>query len=162
MLADLQKDVNGYVARMERHFKHPAEQVWSMLTKNDQLAQWFPELRVRDLREGGVMAFDMQDGTFEEMEISEYEALSVLEYEWGEDRVRFEMVQESDSACRLIFLEKITKITDHTPKDLAGWHVCLEVIAALLDGRTLESRKSEWEKWYEAYKKLTREVFEGK
>lgn len=161
MLADLQKDENGFVARMERHLKHPVEQVWSMLTQNDQLAKWFPELRVKDLGQGGSMIFDMQNGVFEEMKISCYKALAVLEYEWGEDLVRFELAPESAAESKLIFLEKIKKITDHTPKDLAGWHVCLDVIEALLDGRTLKSRKQEWEKWYESYKQLTRDILDN-
>jgi len=161
MLADLQKGEYGYIARMERHLKHPVEQVWSTLTENDKLAQWFPELRVKDLREGGTMIFDMQNGTFEEMVISDCKELAVLEYEWGEDRVRFELAPDSAAECRLVFLERIKNITDHTPKDLAGWHVCLDVIEAQLDGRTLESRKQEWEKWYESYKKLTREILES-
>lgn len=48
-------------------------------------------------------------------------------------------------------IEKIKMITNHTPKDLAGWHVCLDVIHALLDGRSIASREDEWKKWYEKY-----------
>jgi hypothetical protein len=39
------------------------------LTENDKLAKWFSELRVDDLREGGIIKFDMQDGTYEELGI---------------------------------------------------------------------------------------------
>jgi uncharacterized protein YndB with AHSA1/START domain len=153
MLAVLQQNESGYTARFERHLKHSVEKVWSYLTENDKLAKWFNELRVDDLREGGVIKFDMQDGTFIDLEILELKTFSVLEYIWGEDRVRFELYQESDG-CRLLLIEKINKITDHTPKDLAGWHVCLDVINALLDERTIESRKNEWKTWYEKYVQL--------
>ena len=44
-------------------------------------------------------------------------------------------------------IEKLTKIKDHTPKDLAGWHACLDVIHALLDGRSTDFRQKEWKKW---------------
>jgi len=153
MLAGLQQVPNGHIARFERHLKHSVENVWAYLTENDKLAEWFAELRVDDLREGGVIRFDMQNGTFVEMEIIELQTNAVLEYTWGEDRVRFELSPEP-GGCRLVLIEKITKTTDHTPKDLAGWHVCLEVIGALLDGRTLASRKEEWEIWYEKYVEL--------
>lgn len=154
LLAELKKAENGYIARFERHFNHSVEEVWSFLTENEKLKKWFPELLVEDLREGGIIKFDMQDGTFEEMKIIELATHSVLQYTWGEDQVRFELYPESEG-CRLVLVEMINKITDHTPKDLAGWHVCLDVINALLDGRTLESRENEWKPWYEKYKELT-------
>ncbi|WP_019119553.1 SRPBCC family protein [Brevibacillus massiliensis] len=157
MLADIEKAENGYIARFERHFRHSVEEVWAFLTENEKLAKWFSELQVEDLREGGLIKFDMQDGTFAEMKILELSTHSVLEYTWGDDIVRFELYPEADG-CLLVFIEKIKVMTAHTPKDLAGWHVCLEVISALLDGRTVESRKAEWEKWYEKYVRATAEV----
>lgn len=53
----------------------------------------------------------------------------------------------------MVLTERITSITDHTPKDIAGWDVCLDVIEALLDERTMESRKDAWAVKYELYKK---------
>jgi len=160
MLAVLQQTEDGYVARFERHLKHSVEKVWSSLTENDKLKKWFSELQVEDLREGGIIKFDMQDGTFVELKIIELQWHSVLEYTWGEDQVRFELYPESDG-CRLILIEKINKITGHTPKDLAGWHVCLDVIQALLDERPFGSRKTEWEKWYEAYAQHMNKLQQG-
>ncbi|MFE0560352.1 SRPBCC family protein [Paenibacillus sp. NPDC058910] len=153
MLAVVQQDEFGTSVRFERRLKHSAEKVWSYLTDNDKLTQWFSELKVEDLRQGGRITFDMQDGTFEEFEITDYRELSVLEYTWGEDRVRFELYPEPEG-CRLVLIETITKITDHTPKDIAGWDVCLDVIGALLDGRTLESRKEAWSEKYEQYVRM--------
>jgi len=157
MLAVLQQTKEGHVARFERHLKHSVEKVWAYLTENDKLKKWFSELHVDDLREGGIIKFDMQDGTFEEMKIIELQLYSVLEYTWAEDRVRFELYPEADG-CRLVLIEKLNKITDHTPKDLAGWHVCLDVIKALLEGQTLDSRKREWEKWYKEYTQSIHEM----
>lgn len=151
MLAIIEKVENGYIAQFERHLKHSVDKVWAMLTENEKLAQWFTELRVDELRKGGIYKFAMQDGTFLELAIIEFKMNSLLEFIWsGEDTVRFELNQESDG-CRLVLIEKIEAITNHTPKDLAGWHVCLDVIQALLDGRTIDSRTKEWEKWYEKY-----------
>ncbi|MGE5702397.1 MAG: SRPBCC family protein [Clostridia bacterium] len=153
MIADITRAENGYIARFERHLKHPVEQVWSWLTENDKLSQWFSELRVSDLREGGVITFNMPDGTFKELEILDFAIHSVLAFTWGEDRVRFELTSESEG-CHLVLIETIANVTDHTPKDLAGWHVCLDVIQALMDGRTLASRYPQWQAWYEEYAQL--------
>lgn len=149
MIAHIEKVENGFTVTYERHLNHSVEEVWSYLTDNDKLPKWFSELRVEELREGGVIKFDLGDGTFEELTILELNMNSVLEFTWWPDSVRFELSEES-GGCLLLLIEKIHTITDHTPKDLAGWHVCLDVIQALLDGTTIE-RKQEWEKWYKKY-----------
>lgn len=150
MLAVIQKAENGYIARFDRRLKHSVEKVWTALTENENLAIWFSELRVDELREGGVIKFDMKDGTFTDITIIELNMYSVLEYTWGEDSVRFELYPDPEG-CLLVLKEKINKITNHTSKDLAGWHVCLDVMNALLDGRAIEFRQEEWKKWHEKY-----------
>ncbi|WP_342432290.1 SRPBCC family protein [Neobacillus sp. FSL H8-0543] len=150
MLAKVERAEAGYTARFEHHWNHSVQEVWSYLTDNEKLAKWFTELHVEELREGGLIKFNMQDGTFEELTIVELKIPSVLAYTWGDDIVHFELDQEPNG-CRLVLTEKIKTITPHTPRDLAGWHVCLEVISALLDGRTIDSRKEAWNKWYEKY-----------
>ncbi|WP_103110827.1 SRPBCC family protein [Brevibacillus reuszeri] len=157
MLAGIQKTDEGFTARFDRHLKHSVESVWAYLTENEKLATWFSELSVDDLREGGSIKFDMQDGTFEEMMITALETCSVLEYTWGEDLVHFELYPEAEG-CLLVLKEYITKLTSHTPRDLAGWHVCLDVIAALLDEREIPSRQEEWKKWYEQYVKAVETI----
>ncbi|AZN38745.1 SRPBCC family protein [Paenibacillus albus] len=151
MLAVVQQAGDGYTARFERAFNHSVQQVWAYLTDNELLSTWFSELRVGELREGGSMKFHMPGGgDVLEMPILEMKLQSVLEYTWGEDVVRFELYPEV-AGCKLVLIEKLSKLIDHTPRDLAGWHVCLEVIGALLDGRTIESRKDQWKHWFERY-----------
>ena len=156
MIAHIEKVENGYSATYERHLNHSDEDVWAYLTDNEKLPKWFSELRVEGLRKGGVIKFHMGDGTFEELTILDLKVNSVLEFSWWVDTVRFELTEESNG-CVLLLIEKINSITAHTPKDLAGWHVCLDVIEALLDGRTIE-RKEEWKIWYEKYVKEIEKV----
>lgn len=158
MLAELTRTEHGYRARYERRLKHSVEKVWAMLTENGKLAKWFAELRVEELRVGGKFRFDMGDGTFEEMAILALEPLSVLEYEWGEDRVRFELYPDEAGGCRLLLIESISRLTDHSPKDLAGWHICLNVIEALLEGTEHGERMPAWEEQFKAYKRLVEEA----
>ncbi|GAA4855366.1 SRPBCC family protein [Paenibacillus vulneris] len=149
MLAELRKADHGFIAQFERHYKHSIEEVWAYLTENEKLNQWFPELEVEELRQGGLIRFNMPDGTQLDMMILDMKSLSALEYTWGEDRVRFELAAEP-GGCLLYLKETIQAVTPHTPKDLAGWHVCLDVIAALLND-TVMDRKREWERMYEQY-----------
>ncbi|GAB6929197.1 SRPBCC family protein [Paenibacillus sp. JCM 10914] len=153
MLAVVQQVGNETIVKFERKLKHSVEKVWSYLTDNDKLPQWFPELRVEDLRQGGKITFDLGDGTYEDIEILDYKEFAVLEYTWGEDRVRFELYPDPEG-CRLVLIERITNVTDHTPKDIAGWDVCLDVIEALLGGKTIEARKDVWKVKYEQYVQL--------
>lgn len=156
MIARIEKMEKNYLAAYERHLKHPVEEVWSYLTNNEKLSKWFSELRVDELREGGVIKFDMGDGTFDELAILELKENSVLEFSWWNDTVRFELSKESNG-CLLRLVEKIHTLTDHTPRDLAGWHVCLDVIEALLDGTSI-IREDEWKIWYEKYVKEIEKV----
>ncbi|MDF2067411.1 SRPBCC family protein [Bacillus sp. Cr_A10] len=153
MIATIQKEKEIYTARYDRHFHHSVKDVWSMLTNNEKLQKWFLELEVVDLRKGGLIKFDMQDGTYIDMKILDYEQFKVLAFEWDADIARFELSPESEG-CHLVFTETLSSFTEQTIKDLAGWHVCLDVIEALLDGNTIDSRENEWKEWYVKYKEL--------
>lgn len=152
MKAEIIQTDEGYNAEFIRQLAHPIEKVWAMLTENDKLQQWFDELTIEDLRKGGTISFNMGDGNFEKMEILEYEEGKLLTFEWTENQVTFQL-QGKNGSTTLTMVEKINKITPQTAKDLAGWHVCLDVIEALLDGKAI-SRTAEWEKEYPEYKRL--------
>lgn len=147
MIAAIQQHEQGYTARNERHIKHSLQEVWAMLTDNEKLDKWFQELRVGELREGGFMKFDMSEGQFEQLEITAYAIHTVLEFDWFGDIVRFELQPEQEG-CLLIFKESFSIITDQTIKDLAGWHVCLNVIESLLDNKPI---KDDWQEWHKQY-----------
>lgn len=155
MLAKIEKQNQFYVATYERHFDTTVEEVWSWLTENEKLTQWFSELIVYDLRKGGVIAFNMGDGSFEKMRITDFKDSAILEFTWGDenvtkDSVRFELTPH-ENGCELFLIEKISEITDHTPRDLAGWHICLDVIERLMEGKSVDNRMAEWEKVYPKY-----------
>ncbi|MEY8348229.1 SRPBCC family protein [Bacillus cereus] len=159
MLALIEKIDTEYVAQFNRPLYYSVEQVWAVLTENEKLARWMPNLHIEDLRKGGMIKFDMMDGSgkFINIDILECQMNSILEFTWGEDRVRFE-VHKNPDGCLLILKEFIHEINDHTPKDLAGWHICLEMLSSVTDGHNMEFPKSEWEKWYERYKLVVNKI----
>ena len=157
MLAVIEKGTNGYKVILERQIKSSKKEVWSWLTENDKLKQWFSELRMEELKKGGKVLFDMHDGTFEEMEILKCEEQSVLKFTWAEDVVQFELYP-TEAGCRIVFTEYINIIIKHTPKDIAGWHVCLMVVQSLIEGLPMNDRKEEWEHLYPKYVELFNNV----
>ncbi|WP_187119003.1 SRPBCC family protein [Bacillus marasmi] len=159
MLADIIKKDTGCIVRFERMLNHSAEEIWPWLTENERLPQWFPELRIETLQKGGRIKFDMGDGSFEEMVILDLEIFSMLEFTWGEDTVRFEITKK-DKDHQLTLIENINKITNHTAKDVAGWHVCLDVIEHLLNGEGIQSvsRMDLWKTYYGQYDQKITEI----
>ncbi|ACM12875.1 activator of Hsp90 ATPase 1 family protein [Bacillus cereus H3081.97] len=114
-------------------------------------------LQVESLKTGGVIKFDMMDGSFINIDILECQLNSVLEFTWGKDRVRFEIHKEENGSL-LLLKEYIHELTDHTPKDIAGWHICLDLFSAVLEGEEKEFSKDEWQQWFEIYKDKVIEV----
>lgn len=49
----------------------------------------------------------------------------------------------------------------HIPKDLAGWHVCLDVIEALLDGKSIKDRVAIWKAYYPKYQQTVKDAEAG-
>lgn len=152
MRAEIVQTEQGYTASYKRHMAKPPEIVWAMLTENSKLKQWFPELTVKELRKGGFLSFDMGGGSFEKMSILELEEGKVLAFEWDEGQVRFKILP-AQGGSSFGMVESFPRISQQTARDLAGWHVCFDVIEALLDGRQID-RKQEWEKEYVEYKRL--------
>lgn len=150
--AEVIKAESGYKATFVRKFAQGREEVWAMLTENPKLQQWFSELTIEDLRKGGNIKFNMGNAKYENMAILDYEEGQKLAFEWGEDQVHFELTPDH-GGTRLELVETISEIVPHTAKDLAGWHVCLDVIEALLEGTEI-AREEEWNKEYPEYQRL--------
>lgn len=152
MLAEIQRLNDETVAEFHRDFPYPVTKVWEMLTDNDQLVKWFSELKIQELAEGGKLLFDMGDGSYEEMTITEVKIPTVWEFTWDENLVRFNL-SENPTGTHLVLKEYIKEVTEHTARDIAGWHVCLDVIGMLLADESIGNRQKEWEKVYPEYKK---------
>ncbi|MED3078480.1 SRPBCC family protein [Bacillus wiedmannii] len=157
MLAVIDKQGNEYVVQFERYFSYSIEEVWSVLTENSKLKKWMSNLQIESLKTGGIIKFDMMDSSFINIDILECQVNSVLEFTWDKDRVRFEIHKE-ESGTLLLLKEYIHVLTDHTPKDIAGWHICLDLFSSVLEGKEKEFSKDEWQQWFEIYKDKVLEV----
>ncbi|RDW15055.1 SRPBCC family protein [Oceanobacillus chungangensis] len=153
------ENINGVPAAIyKRDIIHSVAEVWSYLTENEKLQQWFPELEIKLLENEGEIHFNFGDGSYEKIEITELEPNKVFAFSWPpKNSVRFEL-EGNNQGCKLVFIEYLHEITDHTPKDLTGWHVCLDVIETLLDGKIFEDRKSYWQERLPQYQELLKEL----
>ncbi|PKR83397.1 SRPBCC family protein [Heyndrickxia camelliae] len=152
MLAEMEKAGSGCIVIFKRMLPHSVKEVWAALTENDKLVKWFSNLQVKDLRKNGTVLFNMNDGSEKtiEMRILDFEKESILEFEWGEGSVRFELTSQSDG-CLLVLKDIFPAINDHTAKDIAGWHICMDVFQSLLNGALKKFSMDEWQNVYEQY-----------
>ena len=91
MIAEIGKLTGGYIVKFEREFPYTVEEVWSVLTENSKLKKWMSNLQIESLKTGGIIKFDMMNGSFINIDILECQVNSVLEFTWDKDRVRFEI-----------------------------------------------------------------------
>ena len=157
MLAQIEKQTDGYIIKFERQFPNTIEEVWSVLTENSKLKKWMSNLQIENLKTGGIIKFDMMDGSFLNIDILECQLNSVLEFTWDKDRVRFEIHKEENGSL-LLLKEYIHELTDHTPKDIAGWHICLDLFSSVLEEEEKVFSKDEWQQWFDKYKDKIQEV----
>jgi hypothetical protein len=80
----------------------------------------------------------------------------VFAFDWGEENLRFELRREGDG-CLLVF----TNTLDDRSKLArvgAGWHLCLDVLEANLDGRQLPWKPDE--RWNQLYSTIYQQAFD--
>lgn len=141
-----------------RHLRQPPSQVWSALTDPAQLGQWAPFEPDRDLGSTGPATLRMTDGDSAEeyaCEVLRAEAPTLLEYDWGDDRLRWELAP--DGAGTRLTLHHLVESPDWIPSVAAGWHLCLEVARRMLDGEPVprivgsEAKDYGWQELHDAY-----------
>jgi uncharacterized protein YndB with AHSA1/START domain len=133
----LEQAGDGWQLRFHRRIAHPREKVWRALTEPEHLAAWFPttiEFPDGDLTPGTKLRFSFRtdkappfDG-----ELLAYAPPELLEFRWGTDVLRFEL--RADGGGTELTLLDLLDEKGKAARDAAGWHVCLDRLAAHLDG----------------------------
>ena len=122
------------VLRFERALRHPPDRVWAALTEPAEHCSWHPTPFELEPEVGGRVSY-LPGGDAPEMpagEVTEYEPPRVLAHTWDEDLLRWELRPDGDG-CLLV----LTHTFDDrfkAARDAAGWHVCLDALAATLAG----------------------------
>lgn len=136
----------------------PIEKVWEVLTSNEYVQQWFPELEFESLKSGGKLVFDSKDMHIDMM-VYDVEAPSHLSFEWGEGNiVTFELMSNEDLTTQLNYTQWIHHIDEeHSPKDVTGWLICMQKIAAIVENEPIPDTMELFNEYYEEVAQLVKE-----
>jgi uncharacterized protein YndB with AHSA1/START domain len=113
---------------------HPPSKVWRALTEPEHLEEWFPTTIDGERAVGAPLVFQFHEVDIPPMEGSmvAYDPPRLLEFMWGEDRMRFEL-EEAPEGCLLRVSDTVVEL-GKAARDCAGWHVCLERLVFHLEG----------------------------
>jgi uncharacterized protein YndB with AHSA1/START domain len=128
-------DAERWTLRFTRHLAHPVGKVWEALTDPKHLEAWFPDRIIGDLlTPGAALRFEHAAEQFPgfDGEVLTVEPPALVEFSWGTDIIRFELTPEGDG-CTLTLTDTIDEL-GKAARDGAGWHACLDVLEAVLDG----------------------------
>jgi uncharacterized protein YndB with AHSA1/START domain len=135
--------------RFERVLSHPPETVWRAITEPEHLAQWFPTTIDGERAAGAHLRFQFPKGEAPPFdgEMLVFDPPRAMELRWGPDTLRLELhpVAEGTLLILLDTLEELGKAA----RDGAGWHTCLDGLAALLDHKN--NPRDAMDRWREVH-----------
>lgn len=139
------------VLTFTRRLPHRPERVWRALTEDDQLARWFPTTIEGPRAAGAPLRFGQRDGAGPPFdgELVAFDPPRLLELRWGEDLLRFELAPDGDGT--LLTLTDAFGEPGRAARDGAGWHVCLDALAGLLDAQPPADSGERWRAVHPGY-----------
>lgn len=130
----LERDGDRPQVRYVRRLDHRPEKVWRALTEPEHVSAWFPTDIVGERAEGAELTFPFRQGEGPTMtgRMVVFDPPTVLELQWGDDVLRFELDSDGDATVltMLVTIDELGKAA----RDGAGWHACLDALAADLAG----------------------------
>jgi uncharacterized protein YndB with AHSA1/START domain len=152
MNGELERCGDRWKLRFTRELAHPAEKVWRAVTEPAHLDAWFPQRIVGEWRVGAPLKFESRDGEFPAFdgEVLACEPPSLLEFRWGPDVIRFEIMPAAEPATGCTFrLFDVFGELGKAARDAAGWHTCIDFLAHHLSGT--EEPWTNGERWSEVH-----------
>jgi uncharacterized protein YndB with AHSA1/START domain len=131
-LGTLTRQGDRWTLTFTRRLAHPPEKVWRAVTEPEHLAAWYPQEIVGERRAGAALRFVTSSGDGFDGQLLVFDPPAVMEFTWGTDVLRIEL--RADGAGTLLTLTDTFGELGKAARDGAGWHECLERLAADLDG----------------------------
>ena len=159
-LAHVRKDGEKWTLILVRELRHSPEKVWEAITDPAHLREWAPFDADGNLGTVGttVKLTTVAAPTLRvtETEVTRAEAPEVLEYNWGDFNMRWELAAFG-GGTRL----KLWTNLGHRfiAMGAAGWHICFDVLDRLLSGTPIgriagpEAMKFGWQRLNAEYAK---------
>jgi uncharacterized protein YndB with AHSA1/START domain len=129
----LEQSDGAWRLRCTRTLPHPREKVWRALTEPEHLEAWFPTTIEGERAPGAALRFSHRNAPLPAMEgeMLACEPVSVLEFRWGEDNLRFTL-EPDGTGTKLTLIDTLAEL-GKAARDGAGWHTCLDQLAYHLD-----------------------------
>lgn len=130
-----------------RHLEHPIEKVWRSVTEREHLRSWMPCDIIGERRQGASLELPfwpevVEQHGFEDPgltgTITVWDEPTVFEWTWDTDVVRFELAGEGNRTV-LTLTTWLSGKDAGTAKTAAGYHVCLDHLAVVLDSGSAPS-----------------------
>src|SRR5712691_7741319 len=135
--ATLAEVAGRWVLTMSREFRHPAARVWPKQTEPHELGKWSPVVPDRPLTSvGPATSRETPQGEAVDAEVLLSDPPRELVHRWGPHLLRWTLTS-TQSGCRLTLEHTFDERADRG-SFAAGWHLCLSVLTALLDGHDVE------------------------
>jgi uncharacterized protein YndB with AHSA1/START domain len=131
--AKIQKDGEKWTLVLVRELGHPPTKVWKALTDPEHLRQWSPFDADRSLGAVGtakLTAVGAPAAYVTDSQITRADAPKLLEFNWGEQNIRWELEPLGSSGTRLTLWANIDR--RYIAMGAAGWHICFDVLERLL------------------------------
>ncbi|MCL5950891.1 MAG: SRPBCC domain-containing protein [Chloroflexi bacterium] len=133
--AQLRKDGEKWALILVRELRHTPEKVWQALTDPAHLHEWAPFDADGTLGKVGAAVKLTTVGAptpqVSETTVTRADAPKVLEYNWGDMNIRWELEAVS-GGTRLTLWQTIDR--RYSAMGAAGWHICFDVLDRLLSG----------------------------
>ena len=136
--AEVVREGETWTLVLVRELVHPPATVWQALTDPEQLREWAPFDADRNLGTAGTARLTTVGAPaplVSEIRVTRAEAPRVLEYNWGEQNLRWELTPLTGGRTRLTLWHSIER--PYIAMGAAGWHICFDVLARLLSGRPM-------------------------
>ena len=140
-LGEVLRDGDTIGLRYVRQLAHPPERVWRAITESDQLRHWLPTDIVGERRAGASIQLPFWPDLVDKYEIADdtltgriltWDPPRTFSWMWDRDTLIFEL-HPTDTGTRLVFTTWVVDTTAGVDKTAAGYHVCLDQLALLVD-----------------------------
>lgn len=133
--AEVRKDGNAWTLVLVRELRQPPAMVWQALTDPAQIREWAPFEADRSLATvGPVKLSTVGTPQVSDSTVKRAEAHELLEFDWGGGDLRWQL-EPHGKGTRLTLWHQIDR--RFVAWGAAGWHICLDVLAGLLDGQPI-------------------------
>ncbi len=150
-LGTLEQHGDDWRLTFTRRLPHPVEKVWRAVTEPAHLKAWFPQDVVGERRSGAPLRFVHDSGDAFDGEMVLFDPPSVMELRWGTDLLRIELRPDGEGDGTVLTLVDTFVELGKAARDAAGWHECLDLLVASLDGTAPPGWGSVWQAVHPLY-----------